>query len=454
VLAPAYAPEEVARIAGLAAEDIVALARAYATASPAVIRVNYGIQRTDNGGTAARAVAMLPLLTGAWKHPGGGVMLSSSSAFAFNSAKLQMPELMQRSPLGRAARTLNMSQLGQALTEVADPRVHALFVYNSNPAAVAPNQTAVLRGMRREDLFTVVHDCFFTDTADHADIVLPSPSWLEQDDVQGAYGHYVAQLSLRAMEPLGEARSNVRMFAELARRMGFSEPCFQDTEEDLLRQALDTGHPWHRDITYDRLKAESMVPLALPRNNRGEFVPFSDASWFRTPSGRGEFYSETLAAQGLDPLPGYVPTPERGGDLQPLQMLARKADHWMNSTFANVPRHREMEAARIGLGVLEMHPDDAASRGIAEEDEVDVRNERGTLRLRAAFTRRVRPGTVAATLGWNKLAGDGNGVNVLTSERLTDLGGGATFYATNVEVVRARFSERTGHSEEPEPSHA
>ncbi len=436
VMTTDYAPERVAVITGIEADSIVALARAYATTAPALIRLNYGIQRTDNGGTAARAVGMLPLLTGAWKHHGGGLLLSTSAAFGFNKTRLEMPELMQASPLGRTARTVNMSRLGHALSEMRDPAVHALFVYNSNPAAVAPNQNAVLRGMRRDDLFTVVHDCFFTDTADYADIVLPAPTFLEQDDVQGAYGHYFVQLSPRAMEPLGEARSNIWLFGHLGQRMGFAEPCFLETEQELIAQALDSAHPWHAGITMQRLEHEPVVPLVLPRNDAGEFLPFSDASWFRTPSGRGEFYSDALLAQGLDPLPGYVVSPERGGVAAPLHMLARKADHWMNSTFANVPRHRAMEAGRIGLGMLEMHPDDAASRGIGTGDEVLVSNERGSIRLCASFTERVVRGTVAATLGWNKLAADNHGVNVLTSERLTDLGGGATFYAANVEVRR------------------
>ncbi|MGI4852799.1 MAG: molybdopterin-containing oxidoreductase family protein [Janthinobacterium lividum] len=433
VMTPDYAPERVAEITGLDAAIIIAFARAYATTAPAVIRMNYGIQRTDNGGTAARAVGMLPLLTGAWKHHGGGVLLSTSASFGFNAAKLQMPELMQASPLGRVARTVNMSRLGHALTELSDPPVEAMFVYNSNPAAVAPNQSAVLRGMRRADLFTVVHDSFFTDTADHADILLPAPTFLEQDDVQGAYGHYFVQLSPRAMQPRGEARSNVWVFGQLGQRM-FADACFCDTERELIAQALDTNHPWHAGVTLQRLQQESCVLLDLPRNARGEFLPFSDASWFRTPSGRGEFYSEALAAQGLDPLPGYVATPERKDATQPLHLLARKADHWMNSTFANQPRHQAMERDRIGLHALEMHPDDAAARGIAAGDMIHVVNERGSILLQAAFTGRVQPGTVAATLGWNKLSGDGNGVNVLTSERLTDLGGGATFYAVNVEV--------------------
>lgn len=433
VMTPDYAPERVAKITGLDAAIIIALARAYATTAPAIIRMNYGIQRTDNGGTAARAVGMLPLLTGAWKHHGGGVLLSTSASFGFNSAKLQMPELMQQSPLGRVARTVNMSRLGHALTELSGPPIKAMFVYNSNPAAVAPNQAAVLRGMRRADLFTVVHDSFFTDTADHADIVLPAPTFLEQDDVQGAYGHYFVQLSPRAMLPLGESRSNVWVFGQLGQRM-FADAFFRDTERDLIAQALDSKHPWHAGITLERLEQEHCVSLDLPRNERGEFLPFCDASWFRTPSGRGEFYSDLLAAQGLDPLPGYVPTPERSDSTQPLRMLARKADHWMNSTFANTPQHRAMERDRIGLHSLEIHPADAAARGIASGDMVRVANERGSIHLQASFSGRVHPGTVAATLGWNKLSGDGNGVNVLTSERLTDLGGGATFYAVNVQV--------------------
>ncbi|SDF84654.1 Anaerobic selenocysteine-containing dehydrogenase [Terriglobus roseus] len=441
VMTAEYAPENIAKICGIDVETIVTLARRYATTKPAVIRMNYGIQRTDNGGTAARAVGMLPLLTGAWKHHGGGLMLSSSNAFGFNSAKLQMPELMHASPLHREARMVNMSQLGHALTELTTPHIHALFVYNSNPGAVAPNQNAVLRGMRRDDLFTVVHDCFLTDTTDYADIVLPSPSFLEQDDVQGAYGHYVAQLSLRAMQPQGEARSNAWLFGQLAQRMGFDEPCFRDTEHDLIRQALDTQHPWHQGITMEALQAHgNMMQLTLPRNECGEFMPFTDASWFRTPSGKGEFYSESLLEQGLDPLPAYVAAPERKDSTQPLRMLARKADNWMNSTFANMAKHRGMEDARIGLNIVEMHPDDASARGLHEGDEVEVANERGSIRLEVAFTGRVVKGTVATSLGWNKLSRDGNGVNVLTSERVTDIGGGATFYAVNVQVSRAATS--------------
>src|SRR3984885_14090948 len=307
-LRPEHSPENVAKATGIDAGTIVRLARAYAAAGrgatqnigqgsnvggPAAIRLNYGIQRSENGGTAARAVCMLPLLTGAWKYKGGGLLLSTSGSFPFNEKALQMPELMMASPLGRAARVVNMSHLGQALTTLGDhesdvPRVKALFVYNSNAAAVAPNQNAVLNGLRREDLFTVVHEQFFTDTTDYADMLLPAPTFLEVNDVQGAYGHLFAQVSNRAIAPLGEARSNVAMFGELGRRMGFEEACFDDREDEMIDQALETEHPWFAGITRERLEREGHLELKLPVDAAGEVLPFSTAEWFRTPSGRGE----------------------------------------------------------------------------------------------------------------------------------------------------------------------
>ncbi len=434
-LLPEHAPEAVAAVTGIAAETIVALARAYATAKPAVIRLNYGIQRSENGGTAARAVCMLPLLTGAWKHRGGGLQLSTSGSFPFNKKALEMPELMLASPLGRPARVVNMSRLGDALTALADPPVKALIVYNSNPAAVAPNSNTVLRGMRREDLFTVVHEQFFTDTADYADILLPAPTFLETKDVQGAYGHLFVQLSQAAIAPLGEARSNVWLFGELGQRMGFPEACFRDTEDDLIDQALSKGHEWFKGIDRQRLERDGHAALQLPLNEAGETLPFSDASWFRTPSGRGE----------LTPVPVFTaPVESRSRAIQwetgsyPLEFLPRKADNYMNSTFANLPGHRGMETRT--MGVLELHSSDAAARGLASGDPVEVFNARGSLVLRAQIGNQVPAGVVAATLDWNKLSARGANVNALTSETLTDLGGGATFYSTLVEVRRAATS--------------
>jgi len=441
-LRPEHAPERVAAVTGIPAEAIVRLAKAYAGAGrgassnregsrPAAIRLNYGIQRGEFGGAAVRAVCMLPLLTGSWKHKGGGLQLSTSGAFPFNAKALQMPELMLESPLRRPARVVNMSQLGAALTSLGSgdsdgPPVKALFVYNSNPGAVAPNQNDVLRGMRREDLFTVVHEQFFTDTADYADVLLPAPTFLEAKDVQGAYGHMFTQVSERAIAPLGEARSNVATFGALARRMGFTESCFCDSEDELIDQALSSGDPWFAGITRERLEREGHVALQLPVNEAGEVLPFSTAEWFRTPSGRGE----------LTPVPVFTaPRESRAHAAEgayPLEFLPRKADNYMNSTFANTPVHRKMEARTAG--VLEMHTADAAPRSIATGDAVEVFNGRGRIALKALVNAQVRRGVVAARLDWNKLSASGANVNALTSERLTDLGGGATFYSTLVEV--------------------
>ncbi len=299
-LKPEHAPARAAEITGLAAETIERLARMYGEAGregrrPAAIRLNYGIQRGENGGTAARAVAMLPLITGSWKQRGGGVLLSTSGAFPFNQARLQMPELMSKSPLGRPSRVVNMNELGAALTELNDPPVKALFVYNSNAAAVAPDSNRVLAGLRRADLFTVVHEQFFTDTTDYADFVLPATTFLEHNELMGAYGHYVTQYSERAIEPLGEARSNVWMFAELGRRMGFEEAAFRDTDNELIAQALESAHPWFAEVTPEALRERKQIPLAMPRTDSGDVLPFADASWFRT----REWEGGDVAAAGV-----------------------------------------------------------------------------------------------------------------------------------------------------------
>ena len=447
-----YTPECVSRYTGIAPQDIEQLARDYATIAPAVIRMNYGIQRSENGGTAARAVAMLPALIGAWKHRGGGLQLSTSGAFSWDKHKLERPDLMLASPLNRPARVVNMVQLGHALTELDDPSVHALFVYNSNPAAVAPDQSQVVRGMARPDLFTVVHEQFFTDTADYADILLPATTFLEHKDVQGAYGHYYVQLSNQAIEPVGEARSNVQLFSELAQRMGFTEDCFHDTPDDLIAQALRVGKEqpvWQEAMTAQTLNdAGGHIRLKFESESRGEsFLPFADGG-FATPTGKIEFYSDALAAQGLDPLPGFVPPVESrhespdNRDMRqayPLEFLPRKADNYMNSTFANLPVHQKMENGHHAT--LEMHRDDAEPRGILDGDIVEVFNARGSIRLTARVSAdgnaSVPAGVVASRLSWNKLSPGGHNVNLLTSQRLTDIGGGATFYSTLVQVQKA-----------------
>jgi len=432
-----FTPEHVAGLTGVPAADIERLAREYATSTPAVIRLNYGIQRSQNGGAAARAVCMLPALIGAWKQLGGGLQLSLSGAFTFNSAALERPDLMLASPLQRPARIVNMSRLGHALTELGQsptdgPPVKALFVYNSNPAAIAPNQNAVVRGMLRSDLFTVVHEQFFTDTTDYADIVLPATTFLEHKDLQGAYGHYYLQLSEQAIAPRGEARSNVWLFGQLGQRMGFIEPCFDDNVDDLIDQAL-TGQAME-GITRQELETKKEMRLQSTTGpHGGVFLPFAEGG-FSTPSGKAEFYSSALEAQGLEPLPTFHPPDEsrRGANAHrfPLEFLPRKADNYMNSTFANLPGHQKMESP----GLVAIHASDAAARQIRDADWVEIFNDRGKLRLRAHIDGSVPAGVIAASLNWNKLSTGGNNVNALTSEQLTDLGRGATFYSTLVEV--------------------
>ena len=456
-----YTPERVADWTGLQPAEIEQLAREYATTQPAVIRMNYGVQRSENGGTAVRAIAMLPALTGAWRHRGGGAQLSMSGAFKFDSQTIERPDLMLTSPLKRNARVVNMSRLGHALTELglddglagphlagqhsADPRVHAIFVYNSNPGAVAPNQNAVRRGLERSDLFCVVHEQFFTDTTDYADIVLPATTFLEHTDVQGAYGHYFVQRSHQAIEPLGEARPNVWLFSQLAQRMGFTEACFHDTPEEMIDQALNPGENGHsrnpgmEHITPELLAEQGHIPLRFAEGMSGHsFLPFSSGP-VPTPTGKIEFSSEVLAAAGADPIPAFVPPTESrlGPDAGrfPLEFLPRKADNYMNSTFANLDGHRSMEARTNHR--LEIHSADAALRGIQDGDTVRIWNDRGEIELSAMLSDRVPAGVVAGRLDWNKLSPGGQNVNALTSERLTDIGRAATFYSTLVEVAKS-----------------
>jgi anaerobic selenocysteine-containing dehydrogenase len=450
-----YTPERVSSWTGMTPVEVEQLAREYATTRPTALRLNYGVQRSENGGAAVRAIAMLPALTGAWKHRGGGASLSTSGAFKWDEQATRRPDLALASPLGRLARTINMSTLGLALNQGSEnreqgsetedvlsggPPVHALFVYNSNPGAVAPNQNAVRRGLARADLFTVVHDQFFNDTTDYADYVLPATTFLEHTDIQGAYGHYFVQLSNQAIEPVGESRSNVWLFGQLAQRMGFEEECFRDTAEQIVAQALAIGpdgrsqNPGMEYMTLEGLRRQGHLPLSFHRDS---FLPFTSLP-LTTPSGKIEFYSEALAAQGRDGLPSFVPPVEsrlgRSAERFPLEFLGRKADNYMNSTFANLEGHRKMEARTSQR--LEMHPTDARARGIEDGDRVRVWNDRGEIALTAMVDGTVPEGVVAARLDWSRFNEDGVNVNTLTSERLTDIGGGATFYSVLVEVSK------------------
>ena len=433
---PKYTPQQVSEWTGIPAADIETLAHEYATIRPAAIRLNYGIQRTQNGGAAVRAVCMLPVLTGSWKEVGGGLQLSLSGGFGLNSSFLERTDLMRKGPLGRDARAINMVELGKALTEVNDPPVKALFVYNSNPAAVCPEHNLVVRGLKRDDLFTVVHEQFFTDTTDYADILLPATTFFEQKDLVKAYGHLYLQVSQQAIEPLGECKSNVELFRELALRMGFDDSCFRETVEEMIDGALSSGAPQLVGITRDRLEREPQVRLNVHGDgSSAPWLPF--ALGFPTETGKARLYDPALIAQGMDPVADFVPPDESRHNARarqyPLELLARKADNFLNTTFVNLPSVQKLEKQHV----LEMNRRDAEARGIHDGDRVRVFNQRGEIFLTARVDGAVSPGVVGAKLGWAKLADGGVNINVLTSARLADLGGGATFYAALVEVERS-----------------
>ncbi|HLW55711.1 MAG TPA: molybdopterin oxidoreductase family protein [Candidatus Angelobacter sp.] len=434
-----YTPERVAQWTGIAANDIRKLAREYATVRPAAIRVNYGVQRSQNGGMAVRAIAMLPCITGSWKEVGGGLQLSTSGSFlGLDRAAIERPDLMLKSPLGRNARVVNMSELGKALTSLDKPPVKAIFVYNSNPAVVAPNNNDVLRGFMRPDLFTVVHEQFFTDTADYADMVLPATTFFEHKELQTGYGHYFLQMSHQAIAPLGECKSNTDLFRELALRMGFQDDCFHESVDQMIDAALresggrttEDRHEYLQGITRERLEKEGHVRLNV---SDGPFLPFARGGFF-TASGKAELYSAALGTAGLDPVASFIPPQEsrhaKAAAKFPLELLARKADNYLNTTFCNLEPLRKLEHPER----LEINSSDAASRGIKQGDWVRVFNDRGEVRLKAHVNGAVQAGVVAALLNWRSLSPDGKSINVLTSETLTDIGAGATFYSCLVEV--------------------
>lgn len=417
----AWPPERAAAVCGLPVEQIRQLARDYGTTRPAAIRLNYGMQRARGGGNAMRAVACLPALVGAWRHRAGGLLLSSSGQFPVQRQALHRPDLL---PGGRMPRTVNMSTIGDDLLRDASagfgPRIEALVVYNSNPVAVAPDSTKVVRGFARDDLFTVVLEHFQTDTADYADYVLPATTQLEHWDVHVAYGHTDVLLNRPAVAPVGQSKPNTQVFRELAARMGFTEPCFADSDEDLCRQAYG-GH-----VDFQQLLDTGFATLAIPD------APFAEGG-FPTPSGRCEFHSERLAAQGLDPLPDYLPNhePAQPGGRYPLAMISPPARNFLNSTFVNVKSLRQIE----GEPLLEMHPDDAAARGIAEGATVRVFNDRGSYACRVALNGRARAGVVHGLgIWWRKFGLQGTNVNEVTGQALTDLGAAPTFYDCAVEV--------------------
>ena len=420
----AYTPAYVEAETGVSPETLLWFARLYGRHPRSVVRLGWGMQRYSNGGMAVRTVACLPALTGAWRHPGGGVLISNSEAFPINRGLLHRPELAPG-----PVRSVNMVALGQALTELTDPPIRALYVYNSNPAAVAPDQEVVRRGLSRPDLFTVVHEIFPTDTVDFADIVLPATTQFEQTDIHSMMGYYL-NLNRPATAPKGEARSNHDTFCALADALGFEEACFRDSQKDMVRQAMqDTPHWSH--ASYEELVARGSVRAQTPTT---PYVPFADGV-FPTPSGKIELYSERMAAEGLPGLPTYTPLAERveraAAAPYPLRLLSPASHLMTSSSHGNFAALEPNERPWLEIGSA-----DAAARGLADGDPVRVWNDRGECELVVKLVPDLQPGVVVTEKArWPKLSPDGRNVNWTTAQRLSDLGGGASFHENLVQVA-------------------
>jgi anaerobic selenocysteine-containing dehydrogenase len=425
-----YTPAKVSSITGVPYETVVSLAEAYGKSKSCFIRVNYGLQRHAGGGMAVRTIACLPAIKGDWKHPGGGVQLSSSANFAFNKAAIG------RSDLGSKARLINMIRLGEALTTrdagVGGPPVKALVVYNSNPASVAPDRVEVLKGLGREDLFTVVLEHFQTDTADWADVVLPATTQLEHWDVHLSYGHHYVTLNEPSIAPLGEAKPNSEIFRLLAARMGLTDPMFQDSDLSLIEQSLSSNSEKMKGVTLEKLREKGWMRLNVPT----PYLPYATGG-FTTPSGKCEFVSPRMEEMGLDPVPSFTAPyefPENVPELAkkyPLTLISSPAHQFLNTTFVNVDSLRR--AAREPECLL--HPADAERRAIAPGMRVVVYNDRGAFTAVARVEDTIREGVAwAPSIWWGKLAVDGANANHTTSQRETDMGHGPVFYDNLVEV--------------------
>jgi anaerobic selenocysteine-containing dehydrogenase len=425
-----WTPERTGEVCGITANEVRALAKAYGETAkcgePVGIRLNYGMQRTHGGGNAVRAVACLPALVGAWRQRAGGMLLSSSGSLVLDRTAIELPDLLPAQFANQPPRTINMSTIGDDLLRNASPefgpKVQALIVYNSNPVAVAPDSAKVVQGFARDDLFTVVLEHFHTDTADYADYILPATTQLEHWDLHTSYGHTDVLLNRPAIAPQGASRSNAEIFRNLAQAMGWTDACFSESDESLCQTVVGKAVP------FDTLLEKGFATIPLPD------APFAQGQ-FATASGKCEFFSAQLAAQGLDGLPDYLPNRERpqAQDAYPLAMISPPARNFLNSTFVNVKSLRDIE----GEPLLEISSDDAQPRGIASGDTVRVFNARGEHRCKAKVSQRARAGVVNGLgIWWRKLGMDGTNVNQLTSQQLTDLGNGPTFYDCAVQVER------------------
>jgi anaerobic selenocysteine-containing dehydrogenase len=422
-----FPPDRVSEITGLPRERIVALGERLATTRPTAIRVTMGLQRHAGGGMAVRAITCIPGVTGDWRYPGGGAVYDTRGFFRGNWQALWRDDL--RPP---GTRRLSMTRLAEALLEVDDPPVQSLLIYASNPVASVPDQRRVRRGLAREDLFTIVVDNFQTDTADYADLLLPSTMQIEHADLHHAYGHLYLGWNEPAVAPPGECLPHTEIFRRLAHRLGVTEPCVYDSDDDLAAVLLDSPDPALAGITLERLKAEGWRRLQVPT----PFVPF--AQGFPTPSGRLQFVSPAMAEAGLDPVAGYTPPAEAvpdDSDLArrfPLALIAPASHYLLNSMFANVA---DLER-RQGAPAILLHPADAGARGLREGDVARVYNDRGEFRAVVRVSDAVRPGVAAASKGyWPKRVAGAANANATVAERDSDMGGGAVFHDNRVEVT-------------------
>ncbi|MGG0411778.1 molybdopterin oxidoreductase family protein [Peribacillus simplex] len=414
-----YDPATVSAITGVPIDDLYELARMYGTTSPSFVRIGNGLQHHDNGGMAVRTIACLPALTGQWMAEGGGAIKGNSGYLAFNTNALRRPDLLQN----KATRTINMNQIGQALLEKENP-IRSMFVYGSNPALVAPNANKVQEGLMREDLFTVVHDLFLTETAMFADLVLPATSSYETEDFYNSYWHNYVQIQKPVVEKYGESKSNVELFKLLAVGMGFGEQAFRDSEEDMIRQALDfPDNPHLEGITYDSLSRNQFVKAKMRPMFPGKLP---------TPSGKIELYSERMKRDGYEPLPTYTPI-IKDSDL-PFLFIPAPNHNFLNSTFSNNAKHISMEKEPK----LHMNAADAKTMGIAAGDMVKIWNGRGECLLTAAPGENVLPGVLVSQGLWQNTPETKQHINSLTPDRLADMGNGAVFFSGRVDLEKVQ----------------
>jgi anaerobic selenocysteine-containing dehydrogenase len=435
-----YPLDRAEAITGVPSATIVELARRYATSKPSLLKIADGIQRHENGGQTVRALISLPAVTGQYGTRGGGLFYSASGHIPWDDELVSHASECPPTP-----RIVNMNRLGAALTgEVTDPPIKSLFVFAANPVTSTPNASLIIKGMLREDLFTVVHEQFMTDTAHYADIVLPATTQLEQTDLHKPYGHLHLQYNHQAIAPLGEAKSNWTLMQMLATAMGYDESWLHQTNEEALTEIFESTKKQNSrlsKVTIEQLQTDGTAPYHF---DPGTQVPFADLR-FPTPSGKVELRCDRMIALGVEPLPKYVPPSEITDSTldAPLHLVTGASHHFISSSLGNQPKLM----AKEGSPYIEINPRDANARGIEHGQQVTVANTRGAVTLRAVVTDDVPPGTVVSPKGqWARFSSDGANINFLTSDALADLGGQATFHSNLVEIHPTPPDQSNGHS--------